>query len=112
MKFQGYVLILLLIFSSGIADADVVIPRELSFKSRECFKCHREKTLVITQQWGASKHYRSNVGCYECHKAAKDDPDVIEHYDEYISIIVSPADCARCHEKDSSSKDLMRRRLS
>ena len=102
MKFQGYLLILLLIFSSGIADADVVSPRELSFKSRECFKCHREKTLVITQQWGASKHYRSNVGCYECHKAAKDDPDVIEHYDEYISIIVSPADCARCHEKEAS----------
>ena len=27
------------------------------------------------------------------------DPDIFEHYEENISVIVSPRDCAKCHEK-------------
>jgi formate-dependent nitrite reductase cytochrome c552 subunit len=90
------------VFSVAHAETGALRPKELSFKTRECVKCHKEKSLVITQQWGSSEHYRANVGCYECHQANKNDPDVIEHYDEYISTIVSPKDCARCHEKEAS----------
>jgi len=39
----------------------------LSKESAQCVSCHREKTPGIYQMWGDSKHYRANVGCYECH---------------------------------------------
>ena len=96
------------IFSVAHAETGVLMPTELSFKSKECIKCHKEKSLVITQQWGASRHYRANVGCYECHQANKNYPDAILHYDEYISIIVSPKDCGRCHEKEAGEFDASR----
>jgi len=77
-------------------------PSEISEKTRECIECHKEETPVINQQWGSSKHYRANVGCYECHQAEKKDTDAFDHYGSLISIIVSPKDCARCHEKEVS----------
>ena len=73
---------------------------ELSPISRECIDCHKKESYALYQQWGSSKHYRANVGCYECHAADRNDPDAIRHYDQTISIIVSPKDCARCHSKE------------
>lgn len=75
-------------------------PKELSKESRTCIDCHKEDSHGIYQQWGRSKHYRANVGCYECHSAEKTDKDAFEHKGFTISIIVSPKDCARCHEKE------------
>lgn len=77
-------------------------PSKISEKTRECIECHKEETPVINQQWGASKHYRANVGCYECHQAEKKDEDSFDHYESTISIIVSPKDCARCHDNEVS----------
>jgi hydroxylamine dehydrogenase len=73
---------------------------ELSSQSRECIDCHRKESPGLYQQWGSSKHYRGNVGCYECHVADSDDPDAFRHYDTTIAVIVSPKDCARCHSKE------------
>ena len=73
---------------------------ELSEASRACVDCHRKESPALYEQWGSSKHYRGNVGCYECHYANEDDPDAIQHYDATISIIVSPKDCARCHQHE------------
>lgn len=77
-------------------------PKEISDQTRKCADCHKDKTPVINQQWGASKHYRANVGCFECHQARAGDVDAFEHYGEKIAIIVTPKDCARCHEKEVS----------
>ncbi|MEE8469594.1 MAG: multiheme c-type cytochrome, partial [Planctomycetota bacterium] len=74
--------------------------KELSRESRECIDCHRRESLGLYQQWGSSKHYRGNVGCYECHMADPDDADAYRHYDHTIATIVSPKDCARCHAKE------------
>mgnify|MGYP003959070479 FL=1 len=63
-------------------------------------ECHKSDDVSLYQQWGNSKHYGANVGCYECHKAEEGDADAFEHNDYLISIIVSPNDCARCHEKE------------
>lgn len=76
------------------------LPKELSKESRECISCHKEEHPNIYQQWGKSKHFRANVGCYECHKAEPGDPDAIKHDEFLISVIVSPKDCAKCHEKE------------
>ena len=75
-------------------------PKELSAKSRVCIDCHQDESPAIIQMWGSSKHYRANVGCFECHSAEPEDVDAMDHYGETISIIVSPRDCARCHEKE------------
>ena len=75
--------------------------KHLSKESAECVSCHREKTPGIYEMWGESKHYRANVGCYECHKAKPTDKDAIKHKDFVISVIVSPKDCGSCHEQET-----------
>lgn len=77
----------------------------LSKESAQCVSCHREKSPSIYQMWGESKHYRANVGCYECHKADPSDKDAIKHKDHVISVIVSPKDCSSCHEKETKEFD-------
>ncbi len=71
--------------------------KNLSKESATCASCHKNEHPGIYQQWGKSKHYGANVGCYECHKADKEDPDAIRHKDFFISVIVSPKDCGECH---------------
>ena len=82
----------------GAAQA-IGLPK-ISPESKECIACHKVESTGIYQQWGASKHYRGNVGCYECHMADRDDPDAFLHFDQTISVIVSPKDCARCHSRE------------
>ena len=84
-------------------------PNEMSEETKQCVKCHKKNNPGITQQWGASKHYRAKVGCYECHAADEGDADAYIHDDEKvkknISIIVSPKDCANCHAKEAKEAD-------
>lgn len=75
-------------------------PGRLSAKSQKCVDCHKDKTPALYEQWGKSKHYRGNVGCYECHLAKPGDPDAFKHEGEVIAVIVSPRDCGRCHERE------------
>ncbi|MCP5024504.1 MAG: hydroxylamine oxidoreductase [bacterium] len=74
--------------------------RELSKASKECISCHKKESRALYQQWGESKHYRGNVGCFECHAAQDGDKDAFMHYEQRIAVIVSPKDCARCHSKE------------
>ena len=62
--------------------------------------CHRKESSAVYGQWGSSKHFRANIGCYECHMADAKDPDAYEHHGEIIATIVTPKDCARCHERE------------
>ena len=75
-------------------------PKTLSDESRDCIECHKEKTPGIYQMWGDSKHYRANIGCFECHQAEEGEKDAFKHKGYRISVIVSPKDCAKCHEKE------------
>ena len=69
-------------------------------QSKACAECHKKESAAIYAQWGASKHYRGNIGCYECHMALTNEPDAFEHYGQTISTIVTPKDCGRCHEHE------------
>ncbi|MBF0110787.1 MAG: hydroxylamine oxidoreductase [Magnetococcales bacterium] len=73
----------------------------LSKESATCVSCHIEDNRGLYQQWGSSKHYGANVGCYECHRAEQGDPDAFMHKKFLISVIVSPKDCGRCHEREA-----------
>jgi hypothetical protein len=89
-----------LVGTAAFAVTKSSLPKELSEASQECVGCHKDTDVSIYQAWGDSKHYRANVGCYECHEAQKGDKDAFKHEGKLISIIVSPKDCARCHEKE------------
>ena len=88
--------------SQGAVMASVKTPpKQLSEESQQCVACHKKNNPSIVQQWGSSKHFRANVGCYECHAADKGDKDAFIHdgkkVKKYISTIVSPKDCSNCH---------------
>lgn len=72
----------------------------ISRESKECIKCHQQESPALYEQWGDSLHYRANVGCFECHSAQEGDVDAFKHYGNTIAVIVSPRDCARCHEAE------------
>ncbi len=74
--------------------------REISEQSKACIQCHKEHGPALYQQWGASKHFRANIGCFECHNANKGEPDAYEHYGQQIAILVTPKDCSRCHARE------------
>ncbi len=84
---------------TGLAPAQGLA--DLSPESTACVNCHKQDNPGIYEQWGSSKHFRANVGCYECHKAEKGDVDAFDHLGALISVIVSPKDCARCHEREA-----------
>jgi hypothetical protein len=72
----------------------------MSAESKACVECHKTQNLAIYQQWGNSKHFRANVGCFECHSAREGEPDAFLHEGQWIATIVSPKDCSRCHSKE------------
>ena len=74
--------------------------KELSEESQACVECHKEQSRALYQMWGASRHFRANVGCYECHAAKQGESDAYEHQGMTIAIIVSPKDCGACHKRE------------
>ncbi len=66
--------------------------------NQQCYSCHEEKTPAVTAQWADSKHAELGVGCYDCHKAEEGDIDAWFHEGQRIATLVTPLDCARCHE--------------
>ncbi len=67
--------------------------------SAKCLQCHEQKTPVVAAQWKDSRHAQLGVGCYECHRAEKDDPDAFLHEGKLIATVVSPKDCGGCHQE-------------
>ena len=97
---QILTILLLSLFTLMYSFAQTKIPNQMSDQTKDCIECHVSQTNGIYQEWGTSKHYRANVGCYECHQAEENDSDAFEHNGYKIAIIVSPKDCSRCHEKE------------
>ncbi|MFN0051450.1 MAG: multiheme c-type cytochrome [Planctomycetales bacterium] len=81
----------------GKAGAHLSIPAN----SRSCVECHGEKTPGIIDHWKGSTHARKGVGCVECHQAERGDVDGFDHYNVHIATVVTPRDCARCHEREA-----------
>ncbi|GJQ60709.1 MAG: hypothetical protein SCALA701_35100 [Candidatus Scalindua sp.] len=98
----------LLFWSTPVTAA--FAPGAITPESAECIECHKKETNTLYQQWGASKHYGANIGCYECHAAEEGDADAFLHdvkledgttyKGKLISVIVSPRDCGKCHARE------------
>ncbi len=67
--------------------------------SRACWDCHKNNSPALVMEWEYSKHAKVGIGCVECHTAQKGDVDAWKHKGAYISVLVTPLDCAQCHEK-------------
>jgi hydroxylamine dehydrogenase len=70
-----------------------------------CIECHRSVTPGIYSEWNKSSHGQHNTNCYDCHKAEPTDIDAFEHNGALISVIVTPKDCANCHEQEVQEFD-------
>ncbi len=68
--------------------------------NRKCVECHRQSSPALVMEWEYSHHAGDGVGCIDCHSAEEGEPDAWLHEGEYVSALVTPKDCARCHEKE------------
>jgi nitrate/TMAO reductase-like tetraheme cytochrome c subunit len=73
---------------------------EISEISLDCIDCHKQDDPSIYEHWTNSVHAKENIGCFECHGAERRSPGSFLHNREWIKTVVSPRDCARCHEKE------------
>ena len=71
-------------------------------RSEACVSCHESESPGIVDQWRESGHARADIGCFDCHEASAGDPDGFEHEGSRIATIVTPRDCARCHETEDA----------
>ena len=68
-----------------------------------CNDCHRDETPAIFEEWIKSSHARAGVGCNDCHEGNKSADDSVFHANRfYISSVVTPFNCSKCH------KDILR----
>jgi hydroxylamine dehydrogenase len=65
-----------------------------------CLGCHEEVSPGIVAQWRSSSHGEMEITCDYCHQSEKSDLDAFEHNGYTIASIVSPKDCAECHETE------------
>jgi hypothetical protein len=86
--------------SKSTGEAKMAMAVKVSKQSKACVDCHGKDDPGIVNEWKKSEHAKQGIGCYECHKANKGEPDAFEHYGAVIATIVSPKDCGQCHPKE------------
>ncbi|MFH1115678.1 MAG: multiheme c-type cytochrome [Pseudomonadota bacterium] len=96
-----------LFFVSFQAMAAVKVDPKLygSPEGQVCIKCHELKSPGLFKMWKLGRMGQAGVNCYDCHRAEKKadktpgDIDGYDHRGFWIAAIVSPKDCARCHQE-------------
>ena len=68
--------------------------------NESCVTCHRKDNPALVMEWDISRHAQAGTGCIECHGAEKGEVDAWEHEGAYVSALVTPKDCARCHARE------------
>ncbi len=88
---------------STLAPASGTVPPGAGLaRSEPCLTCHEQGSPGLVAQWRDSGHARAQVGCLDCHQARKGEPDAFEHEGAVIATVVTPRDCARCHQKEDT----------
>ncbi len=83
----------------------IMIERGHTEAGKSCVDCHKDKSPGIVSDWKDSRHSHVGVSCIDCHEVSKDAPNATQHenlndFNVYISALVSPAVCGRCHAKE------------
>jgi hypothetical protein len=76
--------------------------RGMSEEGKACVDCHRLEQPGIINDWKDSRHAHAGVSCIDCHRVDESSPTATQHEDligtdVYISILVPPSNCSRCH---------------
>jgi hydroxylamine dehydrogenase len=70
-------------------------------QNKACTDCHRKNSPALVMEWERSKHAKNQVGCLDCHGAEPTRIGAWRHEGEWISTLVTPRDCAQCHEPEA-----------
>ncbi len=75
----------------------------VSAANKKCIDCHTAKDVSVggINDWKSSRHAPKGIGCVECHRAEKGEPDAYEHYGSLVSTLVTPKDCMQCHDREA-----------
>jgi hydroxylamine dehydrogenase len=65
-----------------------------------CVTCHAKDSPALVMEWEHSRHAEFGVGCVDCHGAEKEDVDGFKHEGAFVSALVTPKDCAKCHVRE------------
>ena len=65
-----------------------------------CVTCHRTQSPALVMEWERSQHSRQGVSCMDCHGAKEGEPDAWKHEGVWVSVLVTPKDCAQCHDQE------------
>ena len=66
----------------------------------KCAACHQKLSPALVMEWQRSRHGQNGVGCVDCHGAQAGEADAWRHEGVWISTLVTPKDCAQCHDKE------------
>jgi hypothetical protein len=75
-------------------------PPIVTATNKACVNCHRQHSAALVMQWEASRHAKVGVGCLDCHQAKVGEAEAWKHEGEVVAALVTPIDCARCHQKE------------
>ncbi|MDR4509157.1 MAG: hypothetical protein MRJ65_13155 [Candidatus Brocadiaceae bacterium] len=79
-------------------EMEVKPPPIITESNKLCVSCHKNQSQALVMQWEGSRHAQHGVGCLDCHQAKQGEIDAWNHVGSWISAIVTPKDCSRCHE--------------
>ena len=74
-------------------------------RGQDCVDCHMTESPALYLEWNRSGHGQAGVTCLDCHEAKEGEIDAFKHEDALISIVVTPKDCARCHNTEFQQMD-------
>lgn len=63
-----------------------------------CVNCHKKTSPALVMEWERSRHAAAGISCLECHSANEGDVDGWMHMGARVATLVTPKDCAQCHE--------------
>ena len=87
----------------GLASLYLLLPALLSraaATSDKCVDCHLKQSPALVMEWQRSRHATNGVSCLDCHGAKKEDVDAWQHEGATIATLVTPKDCAQCHDAE------------
>ncbi|PID30210.1 MAG: beta-ketoacyl-ACP synthase [Candidatus Cloacimonadota bacterium] len=94
------------LFSIDSSIKTLKVDRGLTVEAKKCVECHAEKQPGIVADWKESRHAHVGVSCLDCHsvdkgsKMASQSCPGVKGTDTFMSVMVSPNTCSRCHANE------------
>ncbi|QKF82677.1 multiheme c-type cytochrome [Halarcobacter ebronensis] len=99
-----------MLFAANVGDLSSVktlkIDRDMTKMGKSCVECHAKETPGMVNDWKESRHGHVGISCIDCHQVKKDSPMAtqacpgVKGTDVYISLLVTPKTCERCHPSE------------